>query len=53
MGNLKRATGGAVKTKTKALTPAHSEDEGEPDDGWWRVLLLRGLIQGDLAGSHL
>lgn len=48
MGNLKRAPA-AHSAKKEPQEPA---EDAEADGGWWRVLLLRGLIQGDLLGNE-
>lgn len=47
MGKLTRS--GGVGKATHALEPT---DDSDSDDGWWRVLLLRGLVKGNLAGER-
>lgn len=53
MGNLKKtaAANAAARGKTKDSEPSDGLLEPEADDGWWRVLLLRGLVSGDLEGT--
>lgn len=49
MGNLKRVSAAAHGAKKEPQEPA---ENAEADGGWWRVLLLRGLVQGDLPGTY-